>query len=280
MIYETLTKIEAKEIMDRWRYENTIITTPTPSIYDEIKSKLEKNFQEAARTNDVNSYKFDLSFGLELYNILNNEYGMTEREASNDEVWAHLSVCVVPHLVEERWGFANDVRSYKQSNRIWLKTLWWYVHLSWQGTLSDTLDILKNNTTDDIVQLVERTGKVGFDVTLYRTIMDRYAKEKGSSLYKASDNVFRKIMVLNTMYVKTIEPMLYQGGYQGYVEMLFASVKGNYEENKYLAEKQADELAGIRSNVQDEKRENIDKLDNHIPLYKKWMNQFSKKKED
>lgn len=109
--------------------------------------------------NEINNsgYKFDLQFGLKLFRLLNESYGFTLREASDDSVWRHLSVNVVPDIVYSRWG-NNPSRFWKVPRRIWLKTLWWYIYLSWQNNMISTERILMNNSTDEIVQLVERSG--------------------------------------------------------------------------------------------------------------------------
>ncbi|HFI0259201.1 TPA: hypothetical protein ACGOU2_002079, partial [Streptococcus suis] len=99
-------------------------------------------------------YDFDLRFGLKVYSILSHKVGFTNRTASNDDVWRYLSIKIIPDIVHSRWG-RNEVRTLT-SRRIWLKNLWWYIHLSWAGNSEETFNLLKNNTTDTVVQLVER----------------------------------------------------------------------------------------------------------------------------
>ena len=48
---------------------------------------------------------------------------------------------------------------YKKGVRLYSGKLWWYIHLSWQGDLEQTKSILINNSTDTILQIVERPGK-------------------------------------------------------------------------------------------------------------------------
>lgn len=163
-------------------------------------------------------YKFDLLFGLKLYSILGDEIDFTARVASNDDVWRYLSICVVPDIVHARWELKEDY-FYKQPRRIWLKRIWWYIHLSWQGNVEDTFKILEKNTTDTVMQLVERPG-IGYYQELYREIMARYFK------YNDSDRqLFRKVLKLNTARLLTMSPELVEGGIPTYVDNLFLDLE-------------------------------------------------------
>jgi len=146
------------------------------------------NFDAANRL----EYLFDLTFGLELYQILDEKIGFTNRVATNDDVWRYLSVCVVPDIVHSRWSLNPD-HFYKRSIRIWLKTIWWYIHLSWRGNAEETFNILKNNTTDTILQLVERPG-IGYYIELYRELMLQYSNYQDES----RTDFFRRVLKLNT----------------------------------------------------------------------------------
>ncbi|AMA62772.1 hypothetical protein AAF454_03815 [Kurthia gibsonii] len=164
-------------------------------------------------------YNFDLLFGLKLYEILNESIGFSNRIATDDDVWRYLSVCIVPDIVHSRWSLNAD-HFYKTPRRIWLKTIWWYIHLSWQNDSKQTYEILKNNSTDTILQLVERPG-VGYYVEMYREIMLQYHR------YGDSDrDLFRNILKLNTARIMTTSPELVEGGVKQYVTELFETVKG------------------------------------------------------
>nr|WP_263314753.1 hypothetical protein [Mammaliicoccus sp. Marseille-Q6498] len=163
-------------------------------------------------------YKFDLVFGLKLYQLLNEEIGFTNRVATNDEIWRYLSICVIPDIVHSRWEL-NAERFYKTPRRIWLKTMWWYIHLSWSGNEEDTFNILKNNTTDTVVQLVERPG-IGYHTEMYREIMLQYSKVNDTSR-----EVFRRLLKLNTATILTTSPELVEGGIKQYVKDLYNSVE-------------------------------------------------------
>lgn len=171
-------------------------------------------------------YRIDLEFGLRLYEILNRApYSMKIREASDDGIWRFLSVEVVPDIIYKRWADGSEKvpikRYYQIGNRNYLKTLWWYVHLSYQKDEAATRLVLSNNSTDTIQSIVDRTGKRGYNVALTREILRAFSYPVGN--YKPNDDVlFRKIMVLNTAWSATIEPALFNGGIPGYVKELYS----------------------------------------------------------
>ena len=162
-------------------------------------------------------YNFDLLFAIKLYEILGTNNNFCNRVASDDDVWRFLSIRVIPDIVHSRWGM-NETR-YITSRRIWLKNIWWYIHLSWNGSSKRTYEILKNNTTDTIQQLVERPG-VGYYVSLYREIMFQY-----STINDPSRFLFRKVLKLNTALLPVTYPELISGGIKEYVGYLFRKVQ-------------------------------------------------------
>lgn len=162
-------------------------------------------------------YDFDLLFAIRLYDILGLNNNFSNRAASNDDIWRFLSIRVIPDIVHSRWGM-NEVR-YMTSRRIWLKNLWWYIHLSWNGDTERTYEILKNNTTDTVLQLVERPG-VGYYISLYREIMLQY-----SCINDPSRTLFRKVLKLNTALLPVTYPELISGGIKEYVSYLFRKVQ-------------------------------------------------------
>jgi hypothetical protein len=148
----------------------------------------------------------------------------TDRLASDDGFWRYLSLRVVPDLVGERWGNTNADHYYTKPSRIWLKTMWWYFYLSFNKDVETTKEMLLSEafSTDTILNLVERTGRSGTNISVYRNIMSKYA-----SLEDVSDKVFRSIMKLNTVKAVVIEPVFSTGGVSGYVDSLFNELSLN-----------------------------------------------------
>lgn len=166
---------------------------------------------------DSYKYAFDLEFGLDLYQILQQFFNFTNRDASNDDVWRYLSIKVIPDIVHSRYGLSN-VRYYKLARRIWLKQIYWYIHLAWQGDKETTFNILKNNTTDTIMNIVERPGK-GYNIELIREILRQYPSYDDSSR-----NILRRVLVFNTALSKSASPEFIEGGIETYVKNLFDRV--------------------------------------------------------
>jgi hypothetical protein len=162
------------------------------------------------------SYQIDYSFGLKFFELMNKKYQMTVRVASNEKIWRYISVCVVPDIVDKRYGVDHPDRFWKKSKRIWLRCIWWYIYLSWQGNSADTKKILKDNSTDEILQLVDRCGRGGYRLELYREIMKIYGEMDPNERRK--NQLFRKLMVLNTARVQVIEPGLVDGGETQYIK--------------------------------------------------------------
>lgn len=171
---------------------------------------------------DSRKYQFDMLYGLEIYEILTIDVGMSNRLLSSDDVWRYISIKIIPDVLHARWGFNAD-RFYKNSRRLYLKTLWWYIHLSWQGTKSETLEVLKNATTDTIMNLVERPG-LGYNVDLYREIMKEFSLYTKSGHTTKEQHLFRRMLILNTALLKSIQPELVSGGIKEYVSDLFRKV--------------------------------------------------------
>ena len=163
------------------------------------------------------AYEFDYRFALKLYFLLNNKYGFNNYLANNDNLWIYMSVNVFPDLLYYRWGNSID-HIYNRSARLWLKSLWLYISLAWKNSENLTIKVLKNNNSDTLVQLVERAGKNGYRVELYKEIL---YKRSIYGIEKINTEVFRKIMTINTARIKVVDPYLVTGGIQSYVEELY-----------------------------------------------------------
>lgn len=222
MKWLSLSKPEAETLFSSWA------TIPEPdfdSTCDKIRTEILNLFNNTMVELSITEteigkkgYQFDLLFGLRLYELLKNNYEMNLRTATDDGIWRYLSMRVAPDLVYHRWGLKPE-RYWSKGRRIWFKTMWWYIHLSHQGTIDKTYQALKYNTADEVVQLVERAGSHGYRVDLYREIMKQYAPV--AIMNKESSFIFRKVMKLNTARCKMIEPGLVPGGLETYVRELF-----------------------------------------------------------
>lgn len=214
---DKLPDVAFEDLKTQWRAHSITIDNQE---YREIRKKVIDAYEKAATKGDA--YDVDLSVGLCLFEILNPEKGFTLLMANDDDIWRYLSCKIFPDITYERYPKPakddirlNKKRFYLHTRRIWLKTLWWYIFLSWQGDSDKTKDILKDLGTDTISDLIERTGE-GYRVLLYRELIRSY-----SNAGKKSSDLFNVIQKQNLVNCRTVEPGLVEGAEKGYVYSLF-----------------------------------------------------------
>lgn len=244
MSQNSLNVAQSEEIFRKWVKNNC--QNPNPEgikfriLRDKFISKYKELKAESKNSMSRSWYTIDVEFGLFIYSYFEEMNWFTLRIAEDDGFWRFLSVNVMPDLVKDRWGLQED-HFYSRGTRIWFKTLWWYVYLSWQGNLDDTRVVLlnKNMNTDVIQNLVERSGRNGVYVEVYRKIMKFYSTisteqlkelEKSIKQNKERDTFFRNIMKLNTAKMMLVEPGLFEDEENGYVHSLFSELGVNVNE--------------------------------------------------
>lgn len=224
---KTLKRQEAQKLMVEWIKDPSSLPE-VDSFHLKMRTELQNVYKEL-KEKYSRDYDIDIHFGIFLYNYLEEISSFNMRTASDDGFWRYLSLKVVPDLVTDRWDKDNEAHFWKRGNKIWLRTLWWYIYLSWQGSVQKTLDVIESTgfTTDTILNLIDRSGK-GYYIGVYRYIMyfhSRVPKEDLMEFNKntvtKSESLFRVIMKLNTARTKVIEPALYRGGESEYVRSLF-----------------------------------------------------------
>lgn len=240
MVIKTINVGQAKDAMNQWKlhdYDDSF-TQGLDSDYKIIRDKLGECYNkfENSNSDEQNSqksnYYIDVYMGLCLYTILWSFDGFSMRAASDDGFWRYFAVNVIPDLIAKRWGYDNDAHFWSRASRIWPRQIWWYVHLSWQGDINKTEEVLSsaNFTTDTILNLEERTGREGTFIDVYRWIMYFYSlipsnelEHYNAELKKKNKNnyLFRTIMKLNTAESIVVEPTLYPGGAKEFAKKLF-----------------------------------------------------------
>lgn len=203
------------------------------SSYEYFRSELIECFKSALEESGGKmNYTLDLRMGIKLYELLSPKSGFTNVQANDDDIWRYISVCVMPDITYLRYPKPeqgslriNQKRFYSHTRRIWLKTLWWYVHLGWQGNSEKTFNVLKNNGTNIISHFIERPGK-GYRTKLFRSMMRVY-----STLPMQKDTIFRAAAKMNLAKCITVEPGLTAGGEDAYTTELFKEIaqKGKAE---------------------------------------------------
>ncbi len=216
--------------------------------YSDLRNEVVAEFRNVLTKNGNRiDYNLDLKVGIKLYELMNPTNGFDMIKANDDDIWRYLSVCVMPDLTFIRYpNRESDVailreyipnltypnglkpeknsirikkkRFYSHTRRIWLKTLWWYIHLGWQKTSDQTYEILKNNGTNVISHFIERPGR-GYREQLFRCMLYAY-----SLLPEQRDSIFRAAAKLNLAKCVSVEPSLTEGGEKEYAKELFEEV--------------------------------------------------------
>lgn len=226
MKWEELNKEQSQEEYNRFCDSNEVecLENYKPLRNDLIQLFNETLQERALCLEDIQTkncaYQIDYTFGVKLYELFANKYQMSLRAAATDGVWRYLSVKVVPDIVALRYGKDHPDRFWKKPKRLWLRVIWWYVFLSWQGNKETTINVLKDNSTDEILQLVDRCGRGGYRVSLYREFMKMYSELDVAE--RRQKRIFRRMMVLNTAKVQVVEPALVDGGERKYIDELYA----------------------------------------------------------
>ena len=222
---DALDDVAFNDLVDRWGAYNVDEATYDSS-YKDFRAELVDCFKAALQESGGKmSYTLDLRMGIKIYELLNPRTGFTNVQANDDDIWRYISVCVMPDITYLRYPKPeqgslriNQKRFYSHTRRIWLKTLWWYVHLGWQGTSEKTFDVLKNNGTNIISHFIERPGK-GYRPKLFRSMMYVY-----STLPTQKDTIFRAAAKMNLAKCVTVEPALTVGGEDAYTAELFREI--------------------------------------------------------
>lgn len=189
--------------------------------YSELRNSIVETYKQYK---DAGGYEIDMKVGLRLYKELSPKSGFTTVMANDDDIWRYLSCVVFPDITHLRYPPSktdvgeghrlNTKRFYSHTRRIWLKTLWWYIHLSWQGTEESTYKVIIDFGTDTISDFIERPGK-GYRLPLYRMMMKEYAKVENKS-----SNLFNRIQKQNLVNCRSVEPALTDGAESGYIKRL------------------------------------------------------------
>lgn len=231
-----LSRANAQSAMQEW-LANYPAMPSIDSDYIKVRAFLQKTDKYIREENydvKMSDYEYDVQFACAMYEYFDKQEWFNMRVASNDGFWRYLSLKVAPDIVAKRWEKNNDAHYWSKPNRVWFKTLWWYIFLTYQGDIENTKTILlsRNFSTDTILNLVERTGKHGTFVNVYRNIVFYYSNldksdfdlfnKKYSGKSRASQGqLFRTVMKLNTAKSLVIEPALYLGGEPAYAKSLF-----------------------------------------------------------
>ncbi len=222
MNIQTLSRAQSKNeyqhILENCDFSSIDWSSKLDSDYLNIRNYLVKKYHELKQSG-YKDYKLDYRFSLLFYDYFRQKEWMSDRIAADYDFWSYIALIVIPDLVFDRFGAEDDKHYYAKGLRIWPYTLYWYTHLSWQGNLESTNKILSSSRccSDTILNLVERPGRNGTYIDLYRSIMFHFVN---SIQTKAVDNIklFRSIMKLALAKPQVIDPDLCTGGASEYAK--------------------------------------------------------------
>lgn len=228
MEYKALSKNEAMKQMEKW-----IDSEKLPEIsgdYVEMRKYLVEQYIKV-KNEYRDLYNIDLHFGIALYKYLCSMKDFTMRVATNDDFWRYVSLMVIPDIVSDRWGKENKSHFFERTTRIWVRVLWWYIYMSWQGNIEVTQLMLEKKafTTDEILNLVERVGRHGICIDVYRKIVKKYSHIPDAERIRHKEGektLFRKLLIKNNAKYLVIDPMLY--GIDEYVQSIFDDLKVSF----------------------------------------------------
>ena len=228
--YDGYNDVEFDDLVKHWKANDVSASAFDPA-YEEFRKELVSVFNDTlAETGGKMNYLLDLRVGIKLYQLMPLGKDFTVIQANDDDIWRYISVKVMPDITYLRYPNPekgsiriNQKRFYSHTRRIWLKTLWWYIHLSWQGDESKTFEVLRDNGVDNINKLIETPGR-GYRIPLFRSMMLEYHK---TSPHKVKD--FAAFTKLNNAKCVSVEPALTSGGVAVYAQKLLAEVSTKKE---------------------------------------------------
>lgn len=247
MIWKKMSNTEAKKIIDKIESNNekafnTLVAEWKEGKFTEevdagYRTIRETIFTEYCKYKNESGYEIDLRVGLALYELfLKEDYKLNPIYANDDDIWRYLSVRVfldITYLREpsnDRFGvyFSHD-RVYRHTKRIWIKQLWWWIHLGWQGDVESTYQVLKKYGSGRISQVLERAGK-GYRVEVTRKFLKKMSDRCIQG--KISQDDFRALMMLYYAKMFVVEPTLVDGGIDMFLDKLLdeRSPRGNANE--------------------------------------------------
>lgn len=223
--YDNYDDTAFQDLVSHWSHYD--VATDYDASYSDFRRELVETFQAALEeTGGKMTYLLDLRMGLKIYQLLPPGKDFSVIQSNDNDIWRYISVKVMPDItylrypdpekgVRDEGGRLNHKRFYAATRRIWLKSLWWYIHLSWQGTEKKTFDVLKDNGIDNINKLIETPGR-GYRVSLFRSMMSEYAR---TAPHKVKE--FAAFTKLNNAKCVSVEPELTGGGEREYARRLF-----------------------------------------------------------
>lgn len=156
----------------------------------------------------------------------------------SDRFWIGLQLYVFPKETAIRWTSAdgreiessgwND-RFWANSQRIWMKTLWWTYYLAWQGSIEKTQKCVAQIGSNNISQIVER-ARNGYNLGFLRALLGRLEGYRTVLIARlgqqiSSAELINLAMKLHANYAETVCPVTCgNDSYDSYINFLFSTL--------------------------------------------------------
>ena len=223
MIIKELSIQESKNVYETFLRTHIVPENDLDYEYRNMRNDITCKYYELVSQGYM-LYQLDYRFSLWFYQYMNSKNWFGERVASNYQFWNYVALKLMPDVIYQRWGDEKAEEHYfAKGLRVYPYTLYWYSHLSWQGSAESTEAILSTPqrfSTNSILHLVERPGRYyGTFINLYRQIMKQYAVIS-SDKYIDYKKLFESVMKLCMSRIPVMDPDLCPGGSKEYARKL------------------------------------------------------------
>lgn len=235
MIWKRMNNTEAKKIVDDIEKKSSEEFNLLKSDWtkNSFSNNIDREYQDIRNIVYAEYKKYeaqgddevDYRVGLALYKLfLQEKYKLNPIYANDDDIWRYLSVRIFLDITylrsptKDRFGvyFSHD-RIYKHTKRIWIKQLWWFIHLTWQGDEEQTYAVLKKYGPGCFSQILERAGK-GYRVEIIRKMFKKMAERNDGKVNQTK--IFTPIMKLYYAKMFVVEPTLVDGGIDSFLDKI------------------------------------------------------------
>ena len=232
MRIRTLSIQDSAKIYQEWIDNNTLpkiengfsLSNEYEQEYKDLRNFIYNNYLPLKRelvAGNIKPYDLDYKLSLCFYDYISSQSWFNSRIAANEDFWRFISMKIIPDIISSRFDQLDKRHFYSKGTRVYPYTLYWYTYLSWQDSLEKTESVVESSrfSTDTIVGLVERTGRNGTFIILYRKIMGYFATFE-TAIKLDYISLFRSVMKLCMAKTQVIDPDLCDGGPNKYAQIL------------------------------------------------------------
>lgn len=227
MNLEFLNLQQSSEAFERLSQANFIVDeSKLSNEYQTIRKELLEIDKKCSELDTGKKYNYDVYFAYYEFKLFNSYKWFTKEVSCNYGFWRYISLMVCPEIINKRFP-GSEPHFYKKNVRIYYFVLYWFLYLSLiDNDPEKTLGMLLNSNfnTDTYFEIIERPGRQGINVELYREIFKTFSSCKTKTVVNTkgeNESILRVVLKINSAKLLTTSPNFYDGGIKGYVNMLF-----------------------------------------------------------